>query len=255
MKKVMILLPAYNEEQQVESSVYKLHKYCTNNLNGYDWEIVIGDNNSKDSTLKKAKKLSEKFKRVNYIHLNQKGRGRIIMKSWSKSDSDICMYMDMDLSTNLKHVKNLIKAIDKEGFDIAIGSRNLKNSKVEKRGLKRTLVSKAYIILIKLLHNVSFTDSNCGFKAASRKAINLVFPLIKPEFWDKGSPNGCAWFWDVEFLIIAEKLSLSIYEEAVKWTDDPGTTVNVLRDSLEHFRGILRLKKTKPWKIPLSGTK
>jgi glycosyltransferase involved in cell wall biosynthesis len=247
MKKVMILLPAYNEEEQIETSVKKLHNYCINNLNEYDWNIIIGDNNSKDNTLKKAKKLSKKFKRVNYIHLNQKGRGRIIMKSWGESDADICIYMDMDLSTDLKHIKSLIKAIDKKDFDIAIGSRNLINSEVKKRGLKRTLFSKAYIFLIKLIHKVAFTDSNCGFKAASRKSINLIFPLIQPHYWDKGNSNGSAWFWDVEFLIIADKIGLSIFEEGVKWTDDPGTTVNIIRDSKEHFRGILRLKKNRPW--------
>ena len=131
-----ILLPVYNEEHVLEKSVLTLHQYLEEHVKGFNWHITIGDNASTDNTLKVAEKLSDKFDRVKICHLNQKGRGRMVKEAWTRSKADVLAYMDIDLSTDIKHVIPLIESIYKDGYDLAIGSRQYKGAQVE-RGFKR----------------------------------------------------------------------------------------------------------------------
>ena len=244
-KTVDLVIPMYNEEEQIEWSITTLRKFARENLQNYDWKIIVADNASKDRTLEIAKALAEKYPEVGFHHMDIKGRGKSLVKVWGDSKSDICAYMDTDHSTDLKHLPVIINKIANEGYDIAIGSRNLPNSDVE-RSLKRTIISKGYITIIKLFMGIHFSDAQCGFKAASRQSIDKIFPLLEPDKWD-GGKIGSAWFFDTEFLVIADKAGFKIYEEPVKWTEDPGTTVHIMRDAIEDLRGLWRLKWSRPW--------
>lgn len=245
-KSVDLVIPMYNEEEQIEWSVTTLRKFAQEHLQDYNWRIIVADNASKDSTLEKAKMLSDQYPEVNYHHMTRKGRGHSLVAVWGESQSDVHVYMDTDLSTDLKHLPVIIDKVTKEGYDLAVGSRNLPKSNVD-RGLKRTIISKGYITIIKLFMGVSFSDAQCGFKAISNAAKEKLFPLLRPETWDQGKV-GSAWFFDTELLVIADKAGMKIYDEPVTWKDDPGSTVHIFKDAMEDLRGLWRLTRTKPWK-------
>ena len=134
-----IVIPVYNEEKVLEKNVNKV----LNILKKFykDFEIVIVDNASTDNTLEIAKKLSTSYSRIRYIHLDQKGRGRALKVAWSSSNARILSYMDVDLSTKLNYLPRLIDALTKENYDITIGSRLMKESKVKNRTLIREVFS------------------------------------------------------------------------------------------------------------------
>src|SRR4030065_755027 len=94
-----------------------------------------------------------------------------------KSINTLVAYLDVDLSTDLKHLPNLINALSR-GYDIAIGSRNKKDSHVYGRNLLRSITSKGYILLIKLFFWVPFSDAQCGFKAVTREVVRKLSPRI-----------------------------------------------------------------------------
>jgi hypothetical protein len=146
--------------------------------------------------------------------------------------------MDVDLSTDLSNLKPLVKSLTEKKFDIAIGSRLLPDSEVKDRPLKREILSRGYNILIKLLFQVHFSDAQCGFKAITQKVVRNLLPQIKDN----------AWFFDSELLIVAEKLGYRIYEQPVKWVDNPGSTVRVLKTVYGDLAGLFRLFITKPWR-------
>jgi len=241
---VEVTIPVYNEEKELPESVSKLCRFLSQELKNYQWRITIADNASTDRTLEIARELAKKYLQVSYLHLDQKGRGRAIKKAWRKSDADICSYMDVDLSTDLKSFPPLIKALS-HGFDIAIGSRLLLGSTVLGRTLKREIISRAYNILIKLIFGTRFSDAQCGFKAVTKKVVKEILPYIKN--------NG--WFLDSELLIVGEKNGYRIYEEPVKWVDNPGSTVRVLKTTTEDLKGLWRLFWTRPWKKIKKGRK
>jgi hypothetical protein len=140
--------------------------------------------------------------------------------------------MDVDLSTGLEALPKLADAIAKEGFDIAIGSRLAKGSKVERRTLKREITSRGYNILIKLMFFTRFSDAQCGFKGLSRAAADAILPVAK----DTG------WFLDSEILIIGEKRGFKIKDIPVHWVDDPDTRVKIVQTAWRDIKGLLRLR-------------
>ena len=145
--------------------------------------------------------------------------------------------MDVDLSTDLKNLPNLLNALTK-GYDIAIGSRLISKSKVVNRPIKREILSRCYNILIKLLFRVKFSDAQCGFKAITRNTARKLLPDIKDN----------AWFFDSELLIIGEKKGYKIYEEPVLWIDNPGSTVRVMKTVFGDLEGLWRLFWETPWR-------
>ena len=79
--KVNITIPVYNEEKILEQSISTLNNFLEKEFSEYDWEILIADNASIDKTLEIAKILKDKYVKVNYIHLDQKGKGRALKKA------------------------------------------------------------------------------------------------------------------------------------------------------------------------------
>ncbi|MCA9374823.1 glycosyltransferase [Candidatus Dojkabacteria bacterium] len=235
---VDILIPTYNESEQIIESINTLLRFCEKKLQNYDYKIIVGDNASTDDTYNLVRESFANNSLVSAEHIEEKGRGRAIMKIWGDSKADICAYMDADLSTDLKHLPQLLDSISVDKNDIAIGSRHLNDSDV-KRGFKRRFVGYVHVVLMKVILGVSFSDTYCGFKAASRSAIDTVFPSIYPNNWPV---NGNAWFWDTEFLVLAQRKGLKISEIPVKWIDDPTTTAKLLRDAIESLSGMWRLR-------------
>ncbi len=236
-KSVEIVIPVYNEEDELEKNIKRLHGFLKKKISSfYHWHITIADNASTDKTLAIAKKIQRDLPKVGVLHLNKKGRGRAVKLAWSKSKADILAYMDVDLSTDLSSLKPLLDSFSR-GYDIAIGSRLLPNSKVVNRPLKREILSRGYNILIKLFFLIKFSDAQCGFKAVTRIIADELVPLIKDN----------AWFFDSELLIVAEKLGYKIHQEPVYWVDNPGSTVRVLKTVYGDLAGLWRLFWTRPW--------
>ena len=229
---VDVVIPCLNEERALPVSIRRLHDVMSSTLADCQWNIVIADNGSTDGTQAESHALSAEFPAVRYLRLEQRGRGRALRRSWTESAADIMAYMDVDLSTNLTHLRPMIDAIARDNYDIAIGSRLLPDSHVVGRTLKRETTSRGYSLLFRLMFFTSFRDAQCGFKAISRRAADDLAPLVED--------NG--WFFDSELLILAQKCGYHIRELPVQWTDDPDSRVRILRTAWEDVKGLVRLK-------------
>jgi glycosyltransferase involved in cell wall biosynthesis len=229
---VDIIIPVLNEEKALPLSIAKLRRFLLEN-SPYPYRIIIADNGSIDATPEIAEALSIEHKDVSWTRMEIRGRGRALKQAWLASDADIVCYMDVDLSTDLDAFPILVKSIGEGGFDLATGSRLMKNSIVKKRTLKRELTSRCYNLIIKLMFFTKFSDAQCGFKALSRHTAQLLLPHVQD--------NG--WFFDSELLIIAEKAGLSIKNVPVTWVDDPDTRVHVIKTATDDLKGLWRLRK------------
>ena len=149
---VDITIPVLNEEHSLPRCISTLTEHLSNEVEGdWDWYITIADNGSEDSTPDVGLELSSKYPNVRLTRLEQRGRGRALRKAWIESDADVRCFMDVDLSTRLDSLKPMVDAISDEGYGVAIGSRLLPRSRVEKRTFKREFVSRSYNALIRLM--------------------------------------------------------------------------------------------------------
>lgn len=234
---VNIVLPVYNEQAELATSVATLVRFLNKELRDLSWHVTIADNASTDDTLLIARSLSRTYDNVSVESLSKKGRGRAVKHVWRKGTYDYLAYMDIDLSTDLKHFPQLLSSLER-GYDMAVGSRNAKGARVYGRSALRSITSKGYITLIKGIFWVSFSDAQCGFKAVTRRVVTDLLPHIKDD----------EWFFDSELLIVGEKSGFRIYEEPVTWIDNPGSTVRVLKTALGDMKGLWRLLVNRPWK-------
>ncbi len=106
--RVNITIPVFNEEAQLASSIQTLQNFLAAHRTPVDYEIVIANNGSTDKTLQIAQALVRSNARLKLVNLVQPGRGGALKKAWLQSDADIFSYMDVDLSTDLAALPNLI---------------------------------------------------------------------------------------------------------------------------------------------------
>ncbi|MEM0231139.1 MAG: glycosyltransferase family 2 protein [Candidatus Woesearchaeota archaeon] len=221
--KVNITIPVYNEEQTLFLCISKLVTFLENNTR-YNYEVIIADNASTDKTSEIARSLCRKHHRVKYVRLKEKGRGRALKKAWRLSKADILCYMDADLATDLSALPQLISAI-KAGYDIAVGSRLIKGSKV-KRSVLREILSRSYNFILRTFLGVKFKDAQCGFKAINRKVLQQIVPKIQDNNW----------FFDTELLFIAERMGFKIKEIPVLWVEEGTLLRNIDANNKKQLR-------------------
>ncbi len=208
--KVSIFIPVYNEEKILENNLKRICKEMKK-LN-YSFEIYIVDDNSSDNTQKIGERLSKEEKEVNYLRYDVGPSQREnLAKSFNLAKGKIILFMDCDLSTNLEHLKELIYWIE-EGYDISIGSRHLKESKVT-RSISRNLVSNFWKYFLKRYFNSKINDHQCGFKAFKK---DTLLELVKEMNHDSKFKR--KFFWDSELLIRAQHKNLKIKEFPIEWT-------------------------------------
>ena len=229
---VDIVIPVLNEEVALPVCIEKIFSFVEDHPDR-EWRVVVADNGSTDRTAEVASELIDKYPSLRVTHLDQRGRGRALKKAWTESDADVRLYMDVDLSTDINRMPDLVSAIADEGYDVAVGSRLRKESEVVGRTLKREITSRGYNIMIRMMFPLTgWRDAQCGFKAVSRKAAENVVPLAKDN----------AWFFDTELLLLAGKAGYRIKEIPVRWEDDPDTRVKIISTAWEDVKGLLRLR-------------
>lgn len=167
--KTAIIIPAYNEEQNLIKLIKKINKYVSA-------LIVIVD----DSQNIKTKKLfNKKKKNILYFHRGKKlGRGSAVIYGLKKAmnNKNIVNFieMDADMSHRPSELRKNIKIFNNEKLDLLIASRYLKKSKIINWPLSRRALSKLSNLLARFLLSVPISDYTNGFRIYSKRATKLV---------------------------------------------------------------------------------
>lgn len=231
MANVDLVIPCYNEEHVLAGSVERVLAWCDAHPE-HQWRVVVADNASTDRTLEVARGLEVSHPgRVVAQHIPVKGRGIALRITWLTSEADVMAYMDVDLSTDLDHIPELVDPIARGEADLAYGSR-LHPRAQTKRSLKREVTSRGYVTILRLA-GLEVTDAQCGFKAISREAARALLPLVQDT----------QWFWDTELLWVAQENGYRMVEVPVRWDEDPDTRVKIIKTATDDLRGIWRLKR------------
>jgi glycosyltransferase involved in cell wall biosynthesis len=230
---IEIVIPVHNEERELAGCVQVLHTYLRAHL-PFPATITIADNASTDATPQVARALADALPGVRVLRLAEQGRGRALRAAWSASDADVVAYLDVDLSTGLDALLPLVAPLVNGHSDLAIGSRLAPGARTV-RGTKRELISRGYNMLVQLLHCVSFSDAQCGFKAAR---IEVIRPLLAATTDD-------GWFFDTELLLLAEHNGLRIHEVPVDWVEDLDSRVALAPTAWHDLCGLLRMARAK----------
>lgn len=232
--RLTIIFPVLNERLRLESGVTRTVEYLQG-IGFDDYEIIVVDNGSEDETPQIAAKLCRKYKNVNFERISVRGVGAAFRRGVKLSRGEIVGYMDIDLSTNIRHLGEALH-IFQEMPDVAYinGSRFARESDAKGRKWYRKITSQGLLILLKIFLGMKSTDAICGFTFVRRDtALSLV----------KGCSQDNGWFYMIEFLLRAEKRGVRILDYPVEWQEDYNTTVKIFKTVCNYLVQIARLFK------------
>ncbi|MBS1258644.1 MAG: hypothetical protein MAG551_01705 [Candidatus Scalindua arabica] len=151
-----------------------------------------------------------------------------------QATGDYILFMDADNSTRIFELERMLPGF-KDGFDIIIGSRRLKNIPgdiVISQPSYRHILGEIYIYISRLFFKISVRDYNCGFKMFKDNVAKKIFSMQLMDDWS----------FDLETLFLVEKYNYKIKELPVNWKHYEGSKVRPVLDGIKSFISIFRIK-------------
>jgi len=179
-KRIAIVIPAYNEEDNVEIA-YKRLKEVLDSTN-YDYELIFVDDGSKDNTLSKLLELYEKDKKVKVISLSRNfGKEIALSAGLDYVDADAVIPFDVDLQDPPEVIPKLIAKFE-EGYDVV----NAVRIKREGETFLKRFTSKAFYKIINILSDIEIPQDVGDFRLISKAALNAVKQIRERKRFMKG---------------------------------------------------------------------
>jgi glycosyltransferase involved in cell wall biosynthesis len=213
--KIIAGMPAFNEAKYIGSLVLQTRQYVD--------EIIVIDDGSTDNTAEIARLAGARV----IQHPHNQGYGAAIQSIFTeakKIDPDILVIIDADAQHNPQEIPDIVKPIH-EGFDLVIGSRH---EQAEKIPFYRRIGQRLILHSVKVISRDKLTDSECGFRAFSRKAINTL----------ELRENGMAVSAETVSQADRENLKVTQVPISVTYSKD-SSTLNPVRHGLGVFTRVL----------------
>jgi glycosyltransferase involved in cell wall biosynthesis len=231
-QEISIILPAYNEASQIERCIREVTRTASSFSGSY--EIIVAEDGSTDGTEQIVETMAQNNSKLRLLHSPARlGKGKAVKRALASAKGDVIVFMDVDLATSLKYLPKIVK-IAQESRGMAIGSRHVRGSKVQRR-FSRTLSSLTYNLFVRMLFRDGVHDHQCGFKAMSREVAHVLL--------DKTASDG--FFFDTEMILWCKKLGFPVTEVGVEWAEKSKkseTSINLFPDAMRLGMDLLRFR-------------
>lgn len=237
MIKLSVVIPAYNEEKNLKKGVLdEVRDYLKGG--DFDWEVIIVDDGSDDTTGNIIKKYAAKNLNFKLLEIAHGGKANAVMTGMLASKGEIVLFTDMDQATPINSWDKFYPKFE-EGFDLVIGSRSGRKG----APILRRLAAWGFSFLRGIILGLPFSDTQCGFKAFNKKAIDKIIPGIKKEWgvvhFKGGAVNAG---FDVELLYLAKKYGFKIAEVPVEWKYVDTERVQIVKDAAAAIYDMFRIR-------------
>jgi glycosyltransferase involved in cell wall biosynthesis len=186
---ISVFFPAYNEEENIESTVSKAVTVCTQIAERY--EIIVVNDGSRDRTPEIVEKMILQNSNIRLIsHDPNRGYGAALKTGMHSAQYNVIAFTDGDGQFDFSEITNFLPYL--QSFDLIIGFRK---KRIE--GLKRILIAGILKVAAFILFGLRFKDIDCAFKVFNKSVVEKVWPLqaegalISTEFLYKAKHAGC----------------------------------------------------------------
>ncbi len=226
-----IVLPAYNEAARIASTLEKVMGYAERY--GWNAEMIVVNDGSTDNTAEIVRSYVGRHLSLRLVeNPGNRGKGYSVRNGMLHATGDILLFSDADLSSPIEEAEKLFAAI-RAGADVAIGSRWIDAGlQVRRQPMHRQVFGRMFNLALRAVLGLNFKDTQCGFKAFSRRAADVVFPQQQIERWG----------FDPELLYIAKRARLRTVEVPVAWSHREGTRINPLRDGMRMVLELFKIR-------------
>ena len=227
-----IVIPCYNESRRLKKNLAIKIEYLRKQT--YIWEMVLVDDGSSDNTLEIMKDFIEKnpiYHVKLVVYPKNHGKGYAVRRGMLAAQGEYCLFSDLDNSTPMEELPELLKY--SKDYPIVIASRYIKGSEIVKsQTLTRRFVSRLGNLFIRFIIGLNLRDTQCGFKLFSHASAQKIFSLQQSHRWG----------FDIESLLLAQKIGYQIKEVPVSWTDLGDSKLQPLKASMQVFGEALKSK-------------
>lgn len=225
-----IIIPAYNESSRLENRVKSLAldiKNCS-----YPVEVIIINDGSRDNTLELAQKLADDFSFVTSLtHQINQGKGAAVRTGVMAARGEFIVFVDADNTFSFVHISKILDSL-KAGNQIAIGSREGDQQRLEGESWLRRIMGRAFNLYVQTMVLPGITDTQCGLKGFRRQAAHSIFALQRLH----------RFAFDVELLALARAMHYDIARVPITAVDCAGSTVNPLLAPIQMAWDIIIVK-------------
>jgi glycosyltransferase involved in cell wall biosynthesis/multidrug transporter EmrE-like cation transporter len=227
-----VIVPVFNEEKRLAASARQLSAWLSRHAGSH--ELVFVDDGSTDSTPRMLAGLAGKIRHLRVLTLpRNRGKGAAVREGLRTARGHAVLFMDVDLSTAPSQIPLALRQL-RAGCDIAIGSRAMKGSRLPvPQPLLRRLSGRIFNSAVRVLLGLPYADTQCGFKAMTRKTARLMARALRLDGFD----------FDVELLLLARRFRLRVSEFPITWNDRAHSTVRLMAHSLRMFSTLFSLRK------------
>ncbi len=232
--KYSVILPTYNERENLPLIFYMLHKTFTRNA--INFEVVIVEDSSPDNTLEVAQKLQQVYSKDIVKIISRKGKlglGTAYVAGLKECTGQRIIIMDADLSHHPKFIPEMILKMNSHDYDIVSGTRYRSGGGVSGWDLKRKVTSKGANFLASfLLDPGKASDLTGSFRLYKRDAIDKILPQVKAK----------GYAFQMEILILAKKANMTLGEVPITFVDRIyGESKLGANEIVMYLKGLLKL--------------
>jgi glycosyltransferase involved in cell wall biosynthesis len=223
-----IVVPAYNEAARLPATLPELIGLASRP----GCELIMVDDGSTDATAELVSRSIAGVEHASLVRLPcNRGKGAAIRAGVARARNDVIIYADADLSTDLRDLDALVQAIE-DNADIAMGSRAVVGAEVSLERRLRSEMGRGFNTLVRGLTGVHSRDTQCGFKAFRAPVAGLLFHMSTMD----------SWAFDVELLMLAQRLGYRVTEIPVHWHSVAGSHIKPWHDSLAMALDVLKIR-------------
>jgi len=209
-----VIVPAYKQEKTIRKDLENIDKTLKGGLGeNYNYEIICVIDGVSDNTEKEANRVKSSHLRI-FSYPENKGKGYAVRYGMARASGELISFLDAGMDISPKGIMMLLAHMNWYDADIIVGSKRHPVSRVNYPRIRKIL-SVGYYWGIKLLFNLSLTDTQSGIKIFKRKVVEAILPrlLIK------------TYAMDIEMLAVANYLGFKrIYEGPIEVKFDKKTS-------------------------------
>ena len=233
---VSLIIPCYNESIRVAKMIDGIKEFIAT-WHGL-FEIIIIDDGSTDDTVSLIKnnllyKNLLADHKIQLIQQTNTGKGGALQKGITAATLDFVLTVDADMATHPVEIMNW-RLQNKATFardTICIASRTLAASKLILISNRRSS-GKLFNTIVRIITNLPFKDTQCGFKLYPRAIAQQLFANLRTK----------GWAHDVEILLQANKQSIPVIEMPITWNERDASKINVLRDGMKMLWEVMKMR-------------
>ncbi len=233
---LLLLIPAYNEEQRIEPTLRDYARFFRENYHG-KFHLVVVLNGCRDDTLGVVNRVANDYPEISALNFDDPiGKGGALIEGLKLApNADLIGYVDADGATGPKAFFELVRLMVQA--DCVIGSRWLPGAVLhQSQPWLRRFFSRAFHLIVRMFFPIrmNFQDTQCPAKVMRRAAIEKIHSALRIA--DLA--------FDVNLLYALKREGYLVFEVPTEWTDKSGSKVtqSLLRSSLVMFLSVFRLR-------------